>query len=163
MRTNLPTPVPSELRASPNLVQSGAFNDSTQVKLQIGKNKKPGCRVKGTVNGAGGASPTVFSPSTAPTVADNAFHTVICTKGADSAGRTTLTLTVDGRDYSTTVPAVGDLAYVAPIQLATNSSKSTQSTDQLYGVVDAVVWATGSSAAEAKANLQGYLAGLLTP
>lgn len=163
LRTSLPTPIPSTLRTSPNVVQSGLFDHTTQLKLQIGENKKPGCRVKGLTNGARGRSPAVFSPSAAPNVADNAFHTIICTKGADAGGRTTLTLTVDGRDYSTTVSAVGDLAFVAPIQVATNSPSTWQSSDQLYGVVDAMVWATGSSDTAAKVSLTTYLAGLLTP
>lgn len=162
-RTNLPTPIASTLRNSPNIVQSGSFNDTTQVKLQIAKDKKPGCRVKGLLNGARGATVPIYAPAAAPSVADNQFHTVICTKGVDTAGRTTVTLSVDGRDFTTTVGAVGDLVFVAPVQMATNSTAATQSTDQLYGVVDALVWATGASSSEALTTARDYLQGLLTP
>ena len=85
--TNLPTPIPATLLDSPNIAQSGLFSSTTQLKVQVGKNKKANCRFKGLLNGAGGASPAVFAPSASPIVADNAFHTVICTKDVDKSTR----------------------------------------------------------------------------
>jgi len=159
-RTNLPAPIPGELPDSPNIAQSGLFESATQLKVQIDKDGRAGCRVKGLANGAGGASPDVFSPARSPVVADNAVHTVICTKGVDEGGKTLITLTVDGVDYSGAVPAVGDLALRAPLQVATNSASTAQTSDQFYGVLSALVWVTGPSGTSTRAALTAYLAGI---
>lgn len=162
--TALPIPIPATLRDSPNVMQSGMYKSTGQVKVQVGKDKRANCRFKGSVNGARGANPAPFSRSASPVVADNAWHTVVCTKGPDTARGTKLTLTVDGVSFSGTVATVGTLDLTGNLlQVATNSPTNAETSDQFFGTLDGLVWAVAGSDTDSMSAVSSYVPGLLTP
>jgi len=163
-KTSLPTPIPATLPDSPNLVQSGPYAASSQVKVQIDNDGRAACRFKGSVNGLAGADPAVYSPAESPVVADNTWHTVICTKDADGSLGTSLTLTVDGISYTRTLAEVGDLDFTGyPLRVATNATADAESSDQFFGKVDGLVWAVAGTDTASRSAVTSYLPGLLTP
>ena len=73
---------------SPNLAQHGRFNDSGQIKIQLARGGKVGCRIKGDR-----AAYLFYHPTAS--VNDNLWHTVTCSRSGPD-----VFVTLDGVPFS---------------------------------------------------------------
>jgi hypothetical protein len=117
-------------RYSGNLMQKGFYGDPAQMKMQLvaAGGGTVECRLKGSAGSTMLTSPVV--------VDDGRWHSAVCWREADMVG-----LTVDGISRSARVQ-LGVVSNERPVRVG---NKSTQAdwTDQLFGAIDCIVYATG--------------------
>ena len=106
---------------SPNVAQHGKFNDPGQIKMQLARGGRAGCRIKGDR-----AAYLFYHPTAS--VNDNKWHTLTCARNG-----TDLTVTLDGVSFSPAGAENPGAIAVAnePLRFAQRLGGSTS--DQFFG------------------------------
>ena len=117
----------AQLQGSANVMQKGVANTSSQWKMQVGATHG---RAQCVVVGAG--SPAVYVARSASTVADGAWHKVLCQRSGS-----TLSIYVDGvQRGQTTIPASLSISNTMPLRVG--GPNFTNRREMYHGLLDDV-------------------------
>jgi hypothetical protein len=117
----------AELKGSANVMQKGVATTGSQWKLQLGATQG---RAQCVVTGVG--SSTVYLARSAGTVADGAWHKVLCQRSG-----TTLSVWVDGvQRGQATVPATLSISNSLPLRIGGPNFNKVN--DMYHGLLDDV-------------------------